>query len=78
MPKSPMDSKAASRIQSNADRTGTNAGFKARAQSAAARDSSAKNKWYFHLFFNWEFVSCHPVYVLSEHIYNELLLLMKL
>jgi len=44
MAKSPMDSKAASRIQSNADRTGTNAGFKARAQSAAARDSSAKNK----------------------------------
>jgi hypothetical protein len=37
-----MDSKAANRIQSNADRTGTNADFKARAQSVAARDQSAK------------------------------------
>jgi len=44
MAKSPMDSKAASRIQSNADRTGKNAGFKARAQSVAAKGQSAKNK----------------------------------
>lgn len=33
--KSEMTSKSASRIQSHADKTGTNAGFKARAQSAA-------------------------------------------
>lgn len=44
MATSQMDSKAASRIQSNADRTGTNAGFKARAQSAAAKGQSTKNK----------------------------------
>lgn len=35
--KSGMTSKAASRIQSNADKTGTNQSFKARAQSAAAK-----------------------------------------
>ena len=35
--KSGMTGKTASRIQSNADRTGTNQGFKARAQSAAAK-----------------------------------------
>lgn len=35
--KSGMTGKAAARIQSNADRTGTNQGFKARAQSAAAK-----------------------------------------
>jgi len=32
-----MTSKDASRIQSHADRTGTNQGFKARAQSSAAK-----------------------------------------
>ena len=32
-----MTSKASARIQSNTDRKGTNQGFKARAQSAAAR-----------------------------------------
>lgn len=37
--KAPMNSKAASRIQSNADRTGKNQGFKARAQSAAAKNT---------------------------------------
>ncbi len=35
---SKMDSKAASRIQSAADKTGTNSDFKARAQSAAAKN----------------------------------------
>jgi hypothetical protein len=35
--KSGMTAKAASRIQSHSDRTGTNQGFKARAQSAAAK-----------------------------------------
>ena len=35
--KSGMMGKAASRIQSHADRNGTNQGFKARAQSAAAK-----------------------------------------
>ncbi len=40
MAKSKMDSKAASRIQSHADRTGTNQGFKARAQRAAAKNKS--------------------------------------
>jgi hypothetical protein len=34
-PKTPMTPKAASRIQSAADRSGTNQGFKGRAQSAA-------------------------------------------
>jgi len=35
--KSGMTSEAASRIQSHADSTGTNQGFKARAQSSAAK-----------------------------------------
>jgi len=35
--KSGMSRKAASRIQSQADRTGKNLGFKARAQRAAAK-----------------------------------------
>lgn len=34
---SPMTKEAASRVQSHADRTGTNQDFKARAQSAAAK-----------------------------------------
>lgn len=33
-----MDQKAASRIQSNADKSGNNQDFKARAQSAAAKN----------------------------------------
>ena len=33
-----MDSKAASRIQANADKSGTNQGFKARAMSAASKN----------------------------------------
>jgi len=33
-----MTKEAASRIQANADKTGTNQGFKARAQSAAAKN----------------------------------------
>lgn len=36
--KTPMTPKAASRIQGHADRTNTNAGFKARAQRAAAKN----------------------------------------
>lgn len=39
MGKSKMTSKAASRIQSNADKSSKNQEFKARAQSAAARNS---------------------------------------
>lgn len=35
-----MDEVAASRIQSHADRTGRNQDFKARAQSAAAKDKN--------------------------------------
>ena len=38
--KTPMTPEAAARIQSNADRTGTNQDFKSRAQSAAAKQSS--------------------------------------
>ena len=38
MTNSKMNSQAASRIQSAADKTGTNSGFKARAQSAAAKN----------------------------------------
>lgn len=38
MSKKSMDQKAASRIQANADKTDTNQGFKARAQSAAAKN----------------------------------------
>ncbi|KAH7924640.1 hypothetical protein BV22DRAFT_1034953 [Leucogyrophana mollusca] len=37
----PMDSKAASRIQSHADKSGTNQGFKSRAQSAGAKNANA-------------------------------------
>jgi len=37
MGKSKMNSKAARRIQSHADRTGKNQGFKARAQRVAAK-----------------------------------------
>lgn len=37
--KSEMDKKAAARIQSHADRTGKNQGFKARAQRAATKGS---------------------------------------
>ena len=36
--KSKMTSKAASRIQSRADKSGKNQGFKSRAQSAAAKN----------------------------------------
>ena len=43
MVKTPMDSQAAARIQSHADKSGYNLDFKARAQSAAARNSS-KNR----------------------------------
>ncbi|MGQ4876401.1 MAG: hypothetical protein ACP6IY_20245 [Promethearchaeia archaeon] len=38
MGKSKMNSKAASRIQSHADRTGRNQDFKARAQRAASKN----------------------------------------
>ncbi|MFX0095175.1 MAG: hypothetical protein ACFFBD_25800 [Candidatus Hodarchaeota archaeon] len=38
MPKRKMAEKAARRIQSHADRTNTNQGFKARARSAADRN----------------------------------------
>lgn len=37
MSKSQMTGKAAARIQAHADRSGTNQGFKARAQSAASK-----------------------------------------
>jgi len=37
----PMTSEAASRIQSSADTTNTNQDFKSRAQSAAAKNSTA-------------------------------------
>ena len=36
--KGKMSSKSASRIQSNADKTGKNQGFKSRAQSAASKN----------------------------------------
>ena len=42
--KSPMTPKAASRIQSHADRSGTNRGFKGRAQSAASKSTSSAGK----------------------------------
>jgi len=35
----PMTPKAAARVQAHADRSGTNAGFKGRAQAAAAKNS---------------------------------------
>lgn len=38
--KTPMTPEAASRIQSHADRTGTNQDFKARAQAASAQPSA--------------------------------------
>ena len=38
MGKEKMTSKAASKIQSHSDKTGKNKGFKARAQSAAAKN----------------------------------------
>ena len=38
MGKTKMSSKAASRIQSNADKSGKNQGFKARAQSTASKN----------------------------------------
>ena len=40
--KTKMDSKAASRIQSSADKTAKNQDFKARAQKAATKDKSKK------------------------------------
>ena len=43
--KTPMTPKDASRIQSHSDRTGSNKGFKSRAQSSAAKSGSgAKGK----------------------------------
>ena len=42
--KSPMTPAAASRIQSHADRTDSNQGFKSRAQSTAAKDSASPAK----------------------------------
>lgn len=38
MSKKSMDQKAASRIQSNADKTGINQGFKSRAMSSASKN----------------------------------------
>ena len=38
-----MDAKSASRIQAHADKTGTNQGFKARAQSAAEKNEGEGN-----------------------------------
>lgn len=40
MAKNPMTTKDASRIQSHADRSGTNQGFKGRAQSTAAKTTA--------------------------------------
>ncbi len=42
--KSPMTPAAASRIQSHPDRTGTNQGFKSRAQASAAKQSAGKTQ----------------------------------
>ena len=42
--KSTMTPKAASRIQSHADASGTNQSFKSRAQSAAAKSTSTSGK----------------------------------
>jgi hypothetical protein len=39
-----MTEEAASRIQAHADRTGENQGFKSRAQSAAAKNSSQEGE----------------------------------
>lgn len=41
--KTPMSTKDASRIQSHADKTGRNQGFKSRAQRAAAGRSTRKS-----------------------------------
>jgi hypothetical protein len=38
-----MDAKSASRIQSHADKTGTNQDFKARAQSSAEKNEDEKS-----------------------------------
>jgi len=40
----PMTPKAASRIQSHADRTSTNQGFKRRAQSSSAKGGATQGK----------------------------------
>jgi len=42
MGKNKMSSKSARRIQSHADKTGKNQGFKARAQRAASKDKGKK------------------------------------
>ena len=42
MGKNKMTRKAAKRIQSHADRTGKNQGFKSRAQSSAEKNSNKK------------------------------------
>ncbi len=42
--KSPMTPTAASRIQSHADRTSSNPGFKSRAQSTAANNTAGASK----------------------------------
>jgi len=42
MGKTKMTPKAARRVQSHADKTGKNQGFKARAQSAAAKNKGKK------------------------------------
>lgn len=42
--KSPMTPKAAARIQSQADKSGTNKGFKSRAQSAGAKNGGGGKK----------------------------------
>ncbi len=42
--KTPMTPSDASRIQSHADKSGTNQGFKSRAQSAASKKSSGSGK----------------------------------
>ncbi|KAI8148500.1 hypothetical protein BJV82DRAFT_663866 [Fennellomyces sp. T-0311] len=42
--KTPMTQDAASRIQSHADRTGTNQGFKSSAQSAADKNAKQGKK----------------------------------
>ncbi len=39
--KTPMSPAAAARIQRQSDRTGTNAGFKSRAQSAASKNTTS-------------------------------------
>lgn len=46
------DQKAASRIQSNADKTETNQNFKTRTMSAALKNSQKKNEGAYPLLFN--------------------------